>query len=208
MPRLSVSLFRIPVLPLLLLGGPLAVAQSLPQASPFLPAPNAAPAAANATSDYELVGMVAQSSGMLLSVMRKSDKHSFWLPVGGTVDEVTAVSYNAVTDEAVIHANSRTFTLKMRKAVIVPGKNPIPVVARAPAPTPAAPASTPDAPPAPAAAPRSEQEQKEFEARMLVSDLLEIGQQQRKAYAEAQRQAAERNAKAAGTPAARPANAP
>ena len=31
--------------------------------------------------------MVAQSSGMMLSVRRQSDKHSFWLPVGGTVDD-------------------------------------------------------------------------------------------------------------------------
>ena len=41
------------------------------------------------------------------------------------------------------------------------------------------------------------QEEKEMEARMLVSDLLEIGQQQRQAYAEARRKAAQEKAQRA-----------
>ena len=52
----------------------------------------------------------------------------------------------------------------------------------------------------------SPQEEKEMAARMLVTDLLEIGQQQRKAYAEAQRQAAAKNSgQSTTTPAPAPA---
>jgi hypothetical protein len=192
-------------MPLLLAGAP-PPAPPLPQSSPFLPAPGRAAAPAGVDSGYELVGMVAQGSSLLLSVMRQSDKHSFWLPLGGTVDEVTAVSYNAATDEAVIRANNRTLTLKLRKSVIVPGKNIIPVIARAPAaPASAKPAAGDAAPPAAPPAPRTADEQKEFEARMLVTDLLEIGQRQRKAYAEAQRQAAARAAETSTRPPDHPA---
>jgi len=38
--------------------------------------------------------------------------------------------------------------------------------------------------------PANSQEEKETEARMLVTDLLEIGQEQRRAYEAAQREAA------------------
>jgi hypothetical protein len=64
--------------------------------------------------------------------------------------------------------------------------------------TPSAPAASapepqtppPGAKPPPPAIPETQQKQ-EMEARMLVSDLLEIGMAQRRAYEEAQRKAAE-----------------
>jgi hypothetical protein len=68
--------------------------------------------------------------------------------------------------------------------------------------TPVAAAAAPVAPPTPkpeAPATPESQAKAETEARMLVSDLLEIGMAQRKAYEEAQRRAAEGNAQPATT---------
>jgi hypothetical protein len=77
----------------------------------------------------------------------------------------------------------------MRKATYgaplpVSGYRPMPTVASVPAPAP-----EPVGGPPPAATATPEQEQRE--ARMLVSDLLEIGVQQRKAYQDAKQKAAE-----------------
>ncbi len=77
----------------------------------------------------------------------------------------------------------------MRKATYgaplpVSGNRPMPVVASVQAPPP----DPVGAPPPAAAAATPEQEQRE--ARMLVSDLLEIGVQQRKAYQDAKLKAA------------------
>jgi hypothetical protein len=66
------------------------------------------------------------------------------------------------------------------------------------APPPVAPAKPPG-PPIPEA-----QLKQETEARMLVSDLLEIGMAQRKAYEEAQRKAAESTPNPAAAPTAAP----
>jgi hypothetical protein len=132
----------------------------------------------------------------LLSITREKDKRSTWIAVGKSSNEITVLSYDPKKDEAVIEADGKKLTLPMRKAAAV-----IPASAR-PAPNAhvAPPPSTPVATPAPAEIkmpPLNQQEEKEMEARMLVSDLLEIGQQQRKAYEAAARAAAEEKAKKA-----------
>jgi hypothetical protein len=155
--------------------------------SPFLP-PATAAATAKGATPYELAGMSVAGKATLLSIVRVRDKRSFWVPVGQTVGEITAVSYDPQTDQATIRAEGQLLTLSMRKSVVVSAP-----VSRQPIPAPAAPfrpATLPavSIPPPPA----TEQEEKETEARMLVTDLLEIGQEQRRAYEEAQRQAAEK----------------
>ena len=155
--------------------------------SPFLP-PATAAATAKGSTPYELAGMSVAGKATLLSITRVRDKRSFWVPVGQTVSEITAVSYDPKTDQATIKAEGQLLTLSMRKSVVVSAP-----VSRQPIPTPATefrPATLPavSIPPPPA----TEQEEKETEARMLVTDLLEIGQEQRRAYEEAQRQAAEK----------------
>jgi hypothetical protein len=76
-----------------------------------LPAP--APLAP-ARSTYELTGMSAMGATTLLSVVRLSDKRSFWVPVGKTVGEITAVSYDPATDRAVIRVNGSLQTIALR----------------------------------------------------------------------------------------------
>lgn len=174
-----------------------AAAQTPIKDSPFLP-PATAAAATKGGTPYELAGMSVAGKATLLSITRVRDKRSFWVPVGQTVGEITAVSYDPKTDQATIKAEGQLLTLSMRKSVVVSAP-----VSRQPAPAPTPvfrPATLPavSIPPLPA----TEQEEKETEARMLVTDLLEIGQEQRRAYEEAQRQAAEKaksaNGKAAG----------
>lgn len=169
-------------------------AQSLPKESPFAGGASTAPAAAaSSAADFELVGMSVVGKTTLLGISRTSDHHSYWIPLGGSVADITAVSFNAKTDQAVIRAGGKPLTLSMRRASVVPASPadppalPLPHLAAAPA------TSTASVAPAPPA-PMTVQEEKEMEARMLVTDLLEIGQEQRKAYEAAQRAAAEKPA--------------
>jgi hypothetical protein len=178
----------------LLAGGFLAGAS--PKESPFLPAPGSTAAKPATADEYELAGMSVVGKETLLSVIRQSDQRSVWIPVGKTVSEITAVSYDPKSDTAVIRVDGKDLTVTMRKSAVVSGP-----AARAPVAATVAPLPAPAAPAAPAK-PMTANEEKETEARMLVTDLLEIGQQQRKAYEEAQRQAAgQGKAKPAQTPA-------
>lgn len=202
-PILRLTVKRLFLLPSCLRGLPCtllvltATAQPLPKQSPFLP-PAAAGANAKAgPSAFEFVGMTTLGDQTLIGVTRQQDHRSFWVPVGKTAGDITAVSYDPKSDQAVIRVEGQTLTLLLRKGGVLPGVAalaPPPAAARAiqpgaPVPVTAAPVVVPTRP-------LSVQEEKEMEARMLVTDLLEIGQQQRKAYEEAQKQAAAR-AKAA-----------
>lgn len=183
-------------------------AQDLPASSPFLPPAGASAPVAAAAAGYDLVGMTIVGADTLVSVFRLSDQRSLWVPVGKTVGEVTAVSYDPAKDEAVIRVGEQVLTLVMRKGAVRHGTTVSP-----PQVTPLIPAGS-NAGVTPAAVavpmkPLTQQEEKEMEARMLVSDLLEIGQQQRKAYQEAQRQAAAaKSAAARSAPPAGSSSAP
>jgi len=158
--------------------------------SPFLPPAGAAAPAAKQPSNYSFAGMTVLNGETLLSITRESDKRSTWIPVGKTVGDITAVSYDPTKDEAVIRADGRELTLTIRKSVVVAAPVNRPPVHANTLPAPTA-ATTPAPEPEPIKMPPlNQQEEKEMEARMLVSDLLEIGQQQRRAYEAAQREAA------------------
>jgi hypothetical protein len=173
------------LLPLVMAGAFEASAQTALKDSPFLP-PSTAAAASKGETAYELSGMSVAGKATLLSITRVRDKRSFWVPVGQTNGEITAISYDPKTDQATIRAEGQLLTLSMRKSAVTAAP-----VGR-PQPMPATPQTRPAAlppvaiPPPPA----NSQEEKETEARMLVTDLLEIGQEQRRAYEAAQREAA------------------
>lgn len=83
--------------------------------SPFLQAGGEASAQPKDTEDYDLGGMSTLGSNTLLSLVRRSDGRSVWIPVGKTVGEVTAVSYNLETDQAVIRVRGDLLTVSMRQ---------------------------------------------------------------------------------------------
>ena len=66
------------------------------------------------TSDYELGGTSGVGSTTLLSIVRRDDKRSLWVPVGKTVAEVTAVSYDPDVDRAVIRVRGNLMTVVAR----------------------------------------------------------------------------------------------
>lgn len=195
----------------------LASAQPAPPAlakdSPFLP-PTAAGAAVAAGENLEFAGVSTMGQKTDLIIHDKAAKKSRWIALGDTVAGITALKYDARLEQAVVRANGVEKVLPMRKGtgpanapISVPPPLAAPAVAALPPtgqavtllPAPTG-ATTPPVPAQPAT-PETIAKQ-EVEARMLVSDLLEIGMAQRKAYEEAQRKGA------AGTPAVDPAAAP
>ena len=160
---------------------------SLVANSPFSPNGAASAGAGAPAEAYELAGSSIEGSDMSVCIFERQAKHSQWIPVGGDVDGVRVVSYDPANDTAVVMIGGSRKELSMRKAAVAvlnpPSSNRTPQVVSTPAPV-----SAPIAAAPPEAVGSEAREQRE--ARMLVSYLLEIGIQQRKAYQEAKQKAA------------------
>jgi hypothetical protein len=142
---------------------------SLVRSSPFLPSGSEAGLPASTPSNFELVGVIATSRHTLVGITDRNTHRSFWIPVGKSAEGIEVVSCNPHDDRAVVRINGELQTLAMHAS----------------APQATAAVNTPVAvQPAPPSGPQAQQEQ---EARMLVSDLMDISIQQRKAYEESQR---------------------
>ncbi len=194
---------RLVALPLLAAAAPAADnhGNPLPKASPFQPA-GAVPtqaAAANETIEFAGVSTIGKKTELIFK--NKASSKTSWLVKGDTRDGITLLNYDAAKEQAVVKHNGVEKVLSLRKATsTAAGPKPVaplPTGFNVPSVVPAAmPAPTPvqaqaPLPANPAAVPQTEQQKQETEARMLVSDLLEIGMAQRKAYEDAQRKAAE-----------------
>lgn len=195
-----------------------------PKSSPFLPPAAAGAPAAAAGETLEFTGVSSIGKRTDLIFHDKGTKKSHWIGIGETKEGITVLSYDDRREQAQVKWNGAQKTLPLRKGgatgaggagarpaavassqssaanppgpalVMGPAIPPQPTVA----PPPVAPAKPPG-PPIPEA-----QLKQETEARMLVSDLLEIGMAQRKAYEEAQRKAAESTPNPAAAPTAAP----
>ncbi len=155
--------------------------------SPFLPpSATAANGPQSQSSPYELTGSLTTGRGTEVCIFDSQAKRSHWIPIGSAYGDIQAVSYDAAGDCAVISVHGSKMSLAMRKAV----------VAGLPAHMPGLPSPMPTlyggvVPPAPRNPPpvvqpvSPEIARQEREARMLVSDLMDIGMQQRKAHEEA-----------------------
>jgi hypothetical protein len=225
------SLARIALLPLLLAAALHAQEKvtALPKNSPF-----GAPGAPVATADgaverIEFAGVSAVGKKTDLIFYDKTAKKSHWIGLGETKEGIAVLTYDEKREQAIVKINGVEKVLPLRKGQkVAASPRPVPAVPTGFNITPAGPVPLPvpttsptmanNAPtPLPAvvtdpaqnrsapAAPETVQARQETEARMLVSDLLEIGMAQRKAYEEAQRKAAEGNPPA--TPAPETANA-
>jgi hypothetical protein len=177
----------IPALAVLGCASSMRAGSSLVSESPFAPPGATAAQASGQGESFELAGSSVQGSDVTVCIFERQKKHSVWIPVGGDVDGVHVISYNALNDTAVVTISGSRKELSMRKAAIA-SMNPIqsgraPLFAAAP-PDMAPIAAAPNQLAAPVV-------QDQREARMLVSDLLEIGVQQRKAYQDAKMRAAQ-----------------
>ena len=198
----------------------------LPKNSPFMPPAGAGPAAAAANETIEFAGIMSSGGKRTdLIFYDKTAKKSHWIAKGETKEGISVLNYDERRDQVVVKVNGVEKVLPLRKATgpvaaphpvapvptgfnIAPPVQPqiLPAAATVAMPPPSN-AGVITMPPAPApmpVAPKQEgpvtpetRARQETEARMLVSDLLEIGMAQRKAYEEAQRRAAQPNA---GTP--------
>jgi hypothetical protein len=211
------SLVRIAFLPFLVFAGVASAAEKplgLPRASPFVPAGTAGATVEAAAESIEFAGVSTVGKRTDLIFHDKATKKNHWIAKGETKEGISVVDYDEQRQQAVVKVNGAEKTLALRK-VASPRGTPRPVapqpagfnVPTAPAPVAAATDSLlitagtgagpagmtiSSAPSAPAAAetPETTRVRQETEARMLVSDLLEIGMAQRKAYEDAQRKAA------------------
>lgn len=171
--------------------------QPLLKQSPFLPPPSAAEPAATKQSDLEFTGALLAGAQTQVCITRRQARRSVWIRVGESAAGIEVVSHDPGEETVIIRAEGVTHHLKLKSAS--------PLTAAAPA-TALRPVTAPVAPVAPLSAPLLDPPppvtiaEKEREARMLVSDLLEIGMQQRKAYEEARRKAAAEVKKAAAAP--------
>lgn len=151
-------------------------AQESTKESPFMPAGGyaAEQTAPPAPGTHELVGIIATTKQTMIGITEKSTNKSYWIGLGKIVEGIEVVTCDAAEDRAVVRIGGELMTLSMRS-----GSTSASAVPGAAIMGPSTPIS------------RAVQAEQEKEARMLVSDLLEIGIQQRKAYEEAQRKAAE-----------------
>ncbi len=179
----------LPVLAALGCAGTLRAQSTLVADSPFAPAGAMAGVASAPAEAYELAGSSVQGGSISVCIFERQKKHSQWIPVGGDLDGVHVISYDAAHDVAIVTISGSRKELSMRKSVVASAspspanRAPIPI-GGSPADMPIPIASAPNQ-----TGPAAIQDQKE--ARMLVSDLLEIGVQQRKAYQDAKLKAAQ-----------------
>jgi len=162
--------------------------------SPFLPAgATAAAPAGSATLQLAGISVIEPKTYVLLvDTTNTAKSRSRWLAVGTKADDLEVLSCDVDKDEAVVRVGSDLKTLTLRKPAGTPS-GPMPVFPAQSSPLPLI------GPAGGIVTPLVTREEKEREARMLVSDLLEIGMRQRKAYEEAQRNAAADAAKKGGS---------
>jgi hypothetical protein len=158
--------------------------------SPFAPAGGALAAGGAPAQAYELAGSSVQGRDVLVCIFDRGAKHTDWIPVGATYGPIHVLSFDPANDRAVVTIAGDRRELALRKVTVASSgaaateRQPAPVAAAAPSV--AAQGAAAAAPGAVTSAAREQQE-----ARMLVSDLLAIGAQQRKAYQEAKKKAAQ-----------------
>ena len=76
------------------------------------------------TTEYDLNGTSTLGSNTLLSIVRRDDKRSLWVPLGKTVQEVTGVSYDPTEDRAVIRVHGNLYSVRMRDLAPAPAAEP------------------------------------------------------------------------------------
>jgi hypothetical protein len=163
--------------------------------SPFLPAAMSGQTPVDSFS-YVLTGITKINSTGYCCIVDPQKKRARWIAVGSEVDGIEVVNCDYENTRALVKVGGESRILVLRKSATQKASF---------SPTPASRtvASTPPmgmGPPPPGGGPEhgddpaqskanASREEKEREARMLVSDMLEISMRQRKAYEEAKKKA-------------------
>lgn len=179
------------------LAGPVAIkAQTVLAAdSPFMP-PGAGPGDVRSAeaNPFELAGASVTSNGTEVCIYDAGEKRSHWIPVGSAEGRIKVLGYDSVRDRAEVRIDGIAQVLELRKDTVLasalpaqlpmPGNISMPSVFgnRVPQPAYGSPQML-------------ERARKEREARMFVTDLMEIGARQRQADEEARDKKAQENGK-------------
>jgi hypothetical protein len=157
------------------LTGAVSAQEVAPKESPFQPAP------------YQFTGVSLEDGSPRVCIFAAKDQRSRWIRVGATVDGIQVVHYDREQQRVMIAVDGSNRELALQRGVAsaqVTGPAPDVSFSADPAAAPAASIlATPTAPTASDAAKAATLR----DDRMLVSDLLEIGMEQRQAYATAQK---------------------
>ena len=176
----SAFVFALALLPAALLG----------QArSPFLPPDGAGAAGAigGPPQAYELAGASTTSEGTQICLYDTTKHRSRWFIVGKADGGISVESYDSKNDQAVVRFDGASHVISLRKVKTTAGQVATftsPVGTHQDGAEGAAPVIDPST-----VGKSPEVVKQEREARMLVSDLLEISIAQRKAYEEARAKA-------------------
>jgi hypothetical protein len=143
--------------------------------SPFLPPDSAKPAApavpAPTLANLQFASVLSFGRETLISVYDVRTDEGVWIPVGGEADGIRVITYDPENEEVTVLSSGVTARLKLREANFATGGliRPLPTLEEE------------------YGRPLTVEEQ-EREARMLVSDLLEIGMKERERQRELRRQ--------------------
>jgi hypothetical protein len=190
----------------------------LPRQSPF--APPGAPAAETSAApaeNLEFAGVSSVGKRTDLIFHDREAKRTHWIGVGESKAGIQVVGYDSRREQAILKVNGADKVLPLRKGskpsgapvavpapVTTPDAPPPGVVFAQPFPGLGRPEAIGDTPTTLQPVPPAPPQRQEAEARMLVSDLLEIGMAQRRAYEEAQRRQAQANPPPAPPPGGQP----
>jgi hypothetical protein len=94
-------------------------ASATPAESPFASVVDDTPPPPSRSADYALAGMTVLGAETLISVLHRSDQRSVWIPVGKSVNGISAVSYDAEKDLAVIRVGDDMLTIRMNASQAV-----------------------------------------------------------------------------------------
>jgi hypothetical protein len=140
----------------------------------------------------KLVGVSKIGKDTLVCLRLPTGK-SAWIKVGTQVEGLGVLSYDPVKQETIVQVGKTTHLLSLANV------STLKAAPAQPAPPKASPPAIPDVGPAggklPPVTPLVTREEQEREARMFLTDIMEIGMRQRKAYAEAKRKADEEAAR-------------
>ena len=177
--------------------------ESLRERSPFVPpsAPRQADAGANALSTIELTGILSVGGKPQFSVRDTSTGRSFWLGLGETQEGLTARSYDEAASSVVIEGRGARRNIVIREARVTTAAPSPPVVTAQPPQQSSTGPQVVTGTAQPAVQPSAKKqaqaqlkdakgrtnEEAERDARLLVSDLMELSIQERKRYEENQR---------------------
>lgn len=159
--------------------------------SPFLAGPGVERGGGKTAEVIQLSGITSIGSQSYACIADSARKSSRWLSVGGRWENIELISCDPGSNEAVVRVGGDLRKLSLRKATTAKSPRQGPAVVPPPQVSPPPPRNeaAQQPPPPPENAVAKTNEEKEREARMFVSDMLEISMKQRKAYEEARKKA-------------------